>query len=719
MKVSLLPLALLAPMASLASENIYIDTESTSMVFHIWDDMDTKLLYYGTKVNDKKAFRQMPTRGSQPLYSTRGARETNEPALAITYGNGKLNTILKYVSHETKKLPNIGTETTINLADEVSKVGVQLIYTAYEKEDVITCKSIITNTGDKPLTLENFYSSQLSVAAGEYNLYSFSGTWGAEMRMRHTVLSQGSKSIESRKLVRATQSDNPSFVLCLDQEMQEESGEVIIGALAWNGNYKINFEVTTQQGLHILSGINPYSSRTELAPTESLSTPAMIYTYSPSGVGQASRNMHDWARGHGIWNGGKIRESLLNSWEGAYFRFDTQTIIQMIDDAADMGLEMFVLDDGWFGNKYPRNDAHAGLGDWQVNMKKLPEGIGHLADHAISRGIRFGIWIEPEMVNPKSELAENHPDWIIGERGREFPLQRDQLLLDLSNPEVQDFVFGVFDEVMSMSPNISFIKWDANRNLENMGSTYLPEDKQQELGIKYALGLQSVYQRIRDKYPDVVIQSCGSGGGRVDYGTLKYHDETWTSDNTEAHTRAYIQHDMNLIYPATITASHVSASPNHQTGSVIPLKFRFDMAMSGRLGMEIQPRKMTEQERAEAREYIKNYKSIRDIVQQGDLYRLASPYKGGFYSLMYVSKDKKRAVVFHYCLEHRFTSRTPILKLTGLDSSKSYTVTELNTNKPSFWAHGKTLTGDYLKHVGVDPRLNRVYTSSVLLLESK
>ena len=410
--------------------------------------------------------------------------------------------------------------------------------------------------------------------------------------------------------------------------------------------------------------------------------------------------------------------TLLNSWEGAYFDFTTPVLTGMIDDAAAMGLEMFVLDDGWFGTDYPRNSSRQGLGDWQLNTKKIPEGIEYLADYAHKKGLKFGIWIEPEMVNPKSNLAKKHPEWIVKSPGREATTTRNQWLLDLCNPEVQDFVFNVFDETMQLAVNkIDYIKWDCNRHVESFGSSFLRD--QSKFYVDYIQGLYSVLKRLRAKYPDVIVQSCSSGGGRVDYGALNYFDEVWTSDNTEGLSRVFIQYGTNMIYPACTTGSHVSDVPNHQTNNVTPLKFRFDIASAGRLGMELQPKKMSDDDRAYAQRAIASYKRFRDLVEQGDLYRLVSPYDGDHYALMYVSKDKTRAVVFAYCIKYQGRARKPLIRLYGLDKDKNYSITELNTDTPSFWGDGQTFSGQWLVNQGINPQLVKIYDSGIWYLEAK
>lgn len=700
---------------------ISVNTDNTSMVMTTDEEGQLLFRHYGGRIGSPESFGGYETYrrwdyGTDPqAYPAAGGRYFNDAALSVTHGDGDMNTELRYVGHSVKETGDGVTRTEITLADSKG-ISVRLVYTAYEDEDVIVAFSEIANTGKKAVTLNNYYSSSLPVTADKYLLTHFYGSWAREMQVDREILTHGTKVIESKKGVRTTHTENPSFMLSLDTESFDENfGEVIAGALAWSGNFRIQFQMDETNRINILAGINPYASARVLQKGETFVTPEMVYTYSFEGAGQASRNLHDWARRQGCYDSGAVCPILLNSWEGAYFDFNTKTITDMIDDTRDMGLELFVLDDGWFGNRYPRNNSGQGLGDWQCNKKKLPEGIGYLADYAHKAGVKFGIWIELEMVNPKSELAERHPEWIVKADGREATTIRGQWLLDLSNPEVQDFVFGVFDGVMQLG-KIDYIKWDANRHVESFGSASL--GVQSHFWTDYVGGFYRVMERIRAKYPDVFIQACASGGGRVEYGALKYFNEFWTSDNTEALSRNFIQYGTGMIYPAFVCGSHVSAVPNHQTGNITPLKFRFDVACSGRLGMELQPKKMTEEEKDFARKAIASYKEYRDLIYYGDLYRIKSPYDSDFHSLMYVSKDKKRAVVFAYCLKYQGRTLIPQLRLRGLDPEKEYKVTELNVGKSCFWGNGKTFPGEYLSSHGLNPKLVKIYDSAVFYLEA-
>ena len=402
---------------------------------------------------------------------------------------------------------------------------------------------------------------------------------------------------------------------------------------------------------------------------------------------------------------------------------------QMIADIASMGGELFVMDDGWFGNKYPRKTDRTSLGDWKVDREKLPSGVEGLIKEAGKNNIKFGIWIEPEMANTRSELYEKHPDWVLKAPERDLVTGRGgtQVVLDLANPAVQDFIFNVVDELMSKYPEIDYIKWDANMSILNHGSNYLSNEEQSHMYIAYHRGLENICQRIRAKYPNLTMQACASGGGRVNYGILPYFDEFWTSDNTDAVQRVYMQWGTSYFFPAIAMASHISASPNHQTFRTVPLKFRIDVAMCGRLGMEMQPKDMTDDERKLCANAIAEYKKIRPIVQFGDIYRLISPYDNrGLASLMYVSPQKDKAVFYWWKLEHFCNQHLPRVKMNGLNPLADYLVYELNRiDKQPLKFEGQVFSGAYLMANGLEIPYNHVvdkpqkneYSSRVLYLE--
>ncbi|MBP5334865.1 MAG: alpha-galactosidase [Bacteroidales bacterium] len=702
---------------------IPIETESTSLILVVRNNGEVQQLYYGSKVNASE-FAAVPQRAGRyssgfSAYPATGGRYQGEPALHLQYANGNHNTELYYSGLETRRRGDV-TTTEIRLKDPVTSVEVSLFYDAYFKEDVILSHSVIRNGGKSPLRMLSYASGAISLRSDRYLLSHVHGGWAQEMQLENELLTHDTKVLESRRGTQNTQVGNPSFLLSLGtSELNEDSGDVVAGAFAWSGNYRISFERDPDDRLNIIAGINPFASAYPLAAGDSFTTPEMIWTFSSQGAGGASRNLHRWARNYGVYGGGNINPILLNSWEGAYFSFTTQTLINMIDDAASMGLEMFVLDDGWFGNEYPRNRDNAGLGDWQVNVTKLPEGMDYIASYAHSKGLKFGIWIEPEMVNPNSVLAHTHPDWVVQSPGREQYQVRNQWVLDLSNPAVQDFVYGIFDDVMKLSPAIDYVKWDCNRPVESFGSPYLGTD-QDRFYVEYCQGFYKVMERIRAKYPDVLVQCCSSGGGRVDYGALSYFNEVWTSDDTDGYERVLMQYGTSLIYPACVMAAHVSAVPNHQSRNVTPLKFRFDVACQGRLGLELQPKLLEESELALVNRCVESYKTYRDVVFTGDLYRLGTPYGNDFYGMMYVSPDKRKAVVYTYCLRfNALGGEGHSFKLKGLDPARRYKVTEQNVNRSCWWGNGRSFTGAFLESGAFNPSLPSLYSSAVFVLEAE
>ena len=702
-------------------QSIVIETAESQLVLAVTRDRELVLRHYGAPVKDAGQFTFMDTdrgNGAQ-AYPAAGGTFLGQAALHVKYADGNHNTELRYLSHSKAQKDGIAT-TEIVLKDYVTDLQVKLVYDAYIRENVICSHSEVLNGGKKPVELLEVASASVTLEGDKYLLTHFHGGWASEMQTSREMLEFGTKVIESRRGTQTTQTENPSFLVSLNTgEFSETSGEVVAGALAWSGNFRLSFERDETGLVNILGGISPFASAYPLKAGESFVTPEMIWTWSGNGAGGASRNMHRWARKVGVYGGGTVNPTLLNSWEGAYFSFTTPTLTGMIDDAAAMGLEMFVLDDGWFGTKYPRNDDHTSLGDWDLCTDKIPEGIDYLASYAHDRGLKFGIWIEPEMVSRVSELAEQHPEWVVQSPGRALYEARWQWVLDLANPAVQDFVFGIFDKTMQLAPGIDYIKWDCNRPVYSFGSPYLGAE-QDRFYVEYVQGLYSVMRRIREKYPHVLVQCCSSGGARVDYGAMKYCNEFWTSDNTDAISRVRIQYATSMIYPACAMASHVSAVPNHQSGNVTPLKMRFDMAAAGRLGMELQPKNLSASERALADRCIKSYKGFRDVVFNGDLYRLSSPYDTDYYAFMYVSEDKSKAVVFEFCLRYQNRATgTHLIKLQGLDPSRKYLVTEQNVDSSCWWGNGQSFSGDFLMNGGFNPLLNGSNASAIFLLETR
>jgi alpha-galactosidase len=490
---------------------------------------------------------------------------------------------------------------------------------------------------------------------------------------------------------------SPFFLLSLNEKAQENHGDVLFGTLGWTGNFNFTFEVDQTNKLRIISGINPFASEYSLTPNELFRTPEFIFTYSAEGKGNASRNFHRWACKYQLKDGEKSRLTLLNNWEATYFDFNEDKLITIMDEAVKLGVDLFLLDDGWFGNKYPRNSDLQGLGDWEVTREKLPNGIEKLIEEATKRGIQFGIWIEPEMVNPKSELYEKHKDWVIHLPNRDEYYERNQMVLDLSNPKVQDFVFGIVDNLMTQYPGIAYFKWDCNSPFTNIYSPYL-KDKQSHLYIKYVRGLYAVFERVKQKYPDVPMMLCSSGGGRTDFEALKYFTEFWPSDNTEAVDRIFIQWGYSHFFPAKSMAAHVTPWGNH------PVKFCTDVAMMCKLGFAMRIQELKPEEQEYCRAAVQNFNRLESAILDGDMYRLTSPYETDHAAVMYVEENGKNSVLFTFDLHPRYGEQTQSLRLAGLHPDKRYKLKEINllpgTNS-RLSCNEKTYSGDFLMKVGI------------------
>lgn len=592
-----------------------------------------------------------------------------------------------------------GTETVIRLKDEQYPVSVALHYVAYEEENVIKTWTEISHKEKRPVRLSRYASAMLRFDRQSYYLTEFSSDWANETKMSSQPLLPGKKVIDSQLGSRAAMFMQPFFELGLDAPVSETQGDVLVGTLGWTGNFSFTFEIDNNGQLRLIPAINPYASEYMLKPGELFTTPEFVFTLSREGTGAASRNLHDWARRHSLRDGMGDRLTLLNNWENTYFSFDQDKLGGLMHEAAELGVDMFLLDDGWFGNKHPRSSDNAGLGDWEATKKKLPGGVPALVDSARKAGVKFGIWIEPEMVNPKSELFEKHPDWAITLPNRETYYYRNQLVLDLSNPKVQDFVYGVVERIMKENPDIAFFKWDCNSPITNVYSHYLGKE-QGNLYIDHVRGVYNVMKRVRDNYPNVPMMLCAGGGGRCDYEALKYFTEFWCSDNTDPVERLYIQWGFSQLFPAKAMCAHVTS-----WNSRASVKFRTDVASMCKLGFDIGLKRMNENDRKFCREAVVNYKRLKPVILDGDLYRLVSPYDGNHMAVMYADKDAKRAVLFGYDIHPRFGEKILPVKLQGLDPSRRYRLKEVNLmpgRKSNFAQNDRVLTGDYLMKVGVN-----------------
>ncbi len=711
------------------SEQVNINTRNMSLILNVENGRAPQYVYFGARLSDRDlGHLQWPTGGRMDVYPAYGMNCPAEAAIAMRHADGNMSTVLN-ASSVTSKTEGNAIITSIRLQDPVYPVTVTLHYKAYQDVDMIEAWTEITNNEKSTVTLTTFASALLPIRRGDVWVSHLYGSWANEGQVAEEPLNAGQMVIKNKDGSRNSHTDHAEVMLSLDGKAQENTGRVIGAALCYSGNYRLKIDTDDTEYHYFFAGINEDNSEYHLKKGETFTTPALALTYSEEGLSGASRNFHKWGRKYRLMHGDIERKILLNSWEGVYFDINQQGMDQMMADIASMGGELFVMDDGWFGDKYPRKTDNSSLGDWVVDKNKLPDGIEGLLRDARKNGVKFGIWIEPEMSNTVSELYEKHPDWIIKAPKRDAVLGRGgtQVILDLANPKVQDFVFQVADNLLTKYPEIDYIKWDANMPILNHGSQYLKAEDQSHLYIEYHRGFEKVCQRLRDKYPDVTIQACASGGGRANWGILPYFDEFWVSDNTDALQRIYMQWGTSYFFPAIAMASHISAVPNHTVFRTTALKYRIDVAMSGRLGMEIQPKNMTDEEKALCRNAIKEYKQIRPIVQFGDIYRLVSPYDHkGLASMMYVSENKEKAVFYWWKTESFQNEHLPRVKMAGLDPGRMYTVRELNRiDLHPLDCEGKSYSGAYLMSHGLEmPYRNDVdwnkkndWSSRVLLLE--
>lgn len=707
------------------SSLIKIKTQNSALVLKVGKNKKLYQTYLGTKLNNSSEYEAVSKENTKnfvvndgnPLidlrhsaYPTFGTDNLFEPAIRITHNDGNPSLELEYQNHTIQKIDDNTAEIIIKLKDPQYPVFVNLHYKTFYKENVIESWTEIEHNEKKAVMLYNYASSALHLDADQYWLTQFYSDVVEEVRMEESQLTRGIKVIDSKLGVRTNMFASPSFFLSLNSKSGENTGEVIAGTIAWSGNFKYTFDIDNNNELRIISGINEFASEYNLEPGKTFKTPVFIYTFSNQGKGQASRNLHAWARKYGLKDGEKPRLTLLNNWETTFFDFDEKKLANMFTDAKTLGVDMFLLDDGWFGNKYPRSGSTSGLGDWQATKSKLPNGIGFLMEKALETNVKFGIWIEPEMINEKTELYEKHPDWVLRLPNREKNIYRTQLVLDLCNPQVQDFVFKVVDDIMQTKSGVAFFKWDCNRMMTSAYSTYL-KNQQSHLFIEYTKGLYKVLDRIKSKYPNLPMMLCAGGGGRVDYGMLNYFTEFWASDNTDPFDRVFIQWGYSNFYPALATCNHVTSMGNQS------IKFKTDVAMMGKLGFDIHVGGLKQNELQFCQEAVANYKRLSPVIWQGDLYRLISPYEESRAVLMYVNQDKTKSVVFSYTLHPLTDPNYSLVRLEGLDPLKKYEVKEINLMpeaKNTFEASGNVFSGDFLMKVGLKISSARQESSVVL-----
>ncbi|MDP4087859.1 MAG: alpha-galactosidase [Bacillota bacterium] len=652
-------------------------------------------------------------------YPSYGRSDFRTPAYAIQLENGTTVTDLRYSSHKIMKgkpkldgLPATYVENDseaetleVELFDALIGLKVILSYTVFEKFDVITRSVRFVNEGNTVLKLHRALSMSVDLNSKDYDFMHLHGSWARERHIERKPLFTGNQSIESRRGA-SSHFHNP-FIVLVSKDAGEEHGEVYGFSLVYSGSFLAQAEVSQYRTTRVSMGINPFDFSWLLSQGESFQTPEVVMVHSSQGIGQMSRTYHKLYRTR-LCRGefrDKVRPVLVNNWEGTYFDFNADKLEAIAKAGSELGIELFVLDDGWFGK---RNNDESSLGDWVVNKSKLPNGLEDLVSRINKLNLKFGLWFEPEMVSPDSDMYRAHPDWCLHVPDRTRSEARRQLILDLSRDDVCDYIINAVSSILASAP-ISYVKWDMNRNMSEIGSECLPSERQRETAHRYMLGLYRVLEKITSNFPHVLFESCSGGGGRFDPGMLYFMPQTWTSDDTDAVERLAIQYGTSMVYPASTMGAHVSAVPNHQVGRNTSLKMRGDVAMSGNFGYELDLTKFSEEEKKEVKEQVARYKELRGIVQQGDMYRLLSPFEGNETAWMFVSEDKSEAFAAYFRVLAVPDPAIRKLVLKGLDPNKEYKVKGRDC----------TFGGDELMYAGLTiPHLHGDYQSVVWRLKS-
>ena len=631
-------------------------------------------------------------------YPAFGLGDMREGALFVRREDGTRTVDLRFVSAEvTEGKPRLdglpatfgeGCKTlTLRLCDDLLGLEATLLYTIFDDCDAVARSVRFHNKSGAPLVLERAYSLCLDLPESRYDLITLSGAWGRERDIIRRPLVPGLQSVSSLRGASSLQTS--PFLALARPETTEATGEVIGAALVYSGNFFAGVEVDSFGFSRMLLGLNGTDFSWTLDEGASFQAPEAVLTYSDEGFDGMSRQFHRLCADHLVRGryAHAPRPILLNNWEATYFDFNEEKLLRIASTAAKVGVELFVLDDGWFGH---RDDDHSSLGDWVVDKRKLPGGLASLGEKIHGLGLKFGLWFEPEMVSPDSDLFRAHPDWCIHVAGRQHIESRNQLVLDLSRADVCDYIYHAVADVLSSNP-IDYVKWDMNRNFTNIGSALLPANRQKELPHRYMLGLYGILEKLIHDFPAVLFESCSSGGGRFDMGMLHYMPQTWCSDNTDALSRLRIQYATSLVFPPFAMGSHVSAVPNHQTGRITPLATRANVAMSGCFGFELDLNRLSPEELTEVEKQITRVKSVRQTLLYGTFHRLLSPFEGNDTAWITVAPDQGEAVLMYTRAQAQANVMPPLVRLRGLDPARRYRVVET----------GECYGGDELMRCGI------------------
>lgn len=715
----------------------HLTTNNSSYIIGIVADGVLAHIYYGKKVSEistlaglfdmqrrcplsalyDKEFPGISTAILPQEYAVYGSTDYRTPTLKVEYADGSKITRPVYKSHriydgkpKLKGLPAVYTESDneaktleIELKDLYSDMTVLLRYTVMRDYDAIIRSTEIVNNGKSRIKLKDALSVNVDYMNNDMDITYLSGTWARERHIERIPISHGNFVIDSKR--GASSHERNPFIALSSKNADEKNGDVYGYSLVYSGSFVAGVESDSSNMARVYMGINPFDFCWNLDSGESFQTPEVVMVYSDNGFGDMSRTYHKLYRTRLCR--GKYRDEkrpvLINNWEATYFDFNEEKIINIAKKAVECGVELFVLDDGWFGK---RNNDRCSLGDWIVNKDKLPSGVSGLAEKVNALGMKFGLWFEPEMVSPDSDLYRAHPDWCLYVKDRKRSEKRNQLILDLSRSDVCEYIVNAVSDVLK-SANISYVKWDMNRNMSEVGSAVFDGEHQSEIAHRYMLGLYAILEKITTDFPDILFESCSGGGGRFDPGMMYYMPQAWTSDDTDAVERLYIQHGTSLVYSASMMGAHVSAVPNHQVGRTTPLKMRGHVAMCGRFGYELDLSSLTDKETELVKQQINSYHEYEEIIHKGNMYRLESPFEHNYVAWQFVSENGDDVLLFYFNIKGVPLAPYTRIRLDGLDAKAEYCNVET----------GDKYFGDVLMNMGLFKNSNYDNMSELMVFK--